>query len=300
MSALEGPNVSQATRSLPFRATPRLSDAETVAFLQWSLPRLGLRWPGFRKVRGTVRTRLVRRMEELGAVDIAEYRARLEAEAGEWSVLDAMCRIPVSWFHRDRGVFDRLGREVLPERARAAARSGRTSVRVWSAGCASGEEPYTIAILWYLDVAPREPGVELAVLATDVDETMIARAARGSYAEEALRELPPRLRAEAFRRDGGWCVREDLRRGITFRREDLRAVVPDGPFDVILCRNAAFTYFDDRAQRAIAEKLVDRLLDGGVLVLGCHERLPRDFEGLSRRAPCIYERGTRSSTASGP
>lgn len=270
--------------------TGRASDAETVAFLQWSLPRLRLRWSAFRNFRGTVRKRLARRMAELGIQNLADYRARLEVVPEEWSALDAMCRIPISRFHRDRAVFDLLAREILPERAEAAAREARTSIRIWSAGCASGEEPYTVAILWHLEIAPNHSGLELELLATDVDETMIARAERRSYGEGSLRELPARHRSAAFVRDGAFRVREELTRGVTFRCEDMRVVMPDGRFDVILCRNAAFTYFDAPTQRAVAAQLVARLRSGGVLVVGGHETLPGDFESLRRRAPCIYER----------
>lgn len=266
------------------------SDTEAVSFLQWALPRLGLRWPGFRNVRGTVRKRLVRRMAELGLRTLGEYRARLELAPDEWSKLDAMCRIPISRFYRDRAVFDVLAREVLPARARAAQREGRTSVRIWSAGCASGEEPYTLAIVWHLEVAPEHPGLSLDLIATDADETMIARAERRVYEEGSLRELPERLRRSAFLHDGTLRVRDELTQGVQFRREDMRVVMPDGPFDVILCRNVAFTYFDERTQCAVAAALVARLRSGGALVVGCHESLPADFEELRRPWPSVYER----------
>ena len=268
----------------------RASDAETVAFLDWSIPLLRLRRSGFRNFRGTLRKRLVRRMAELGIEGLAAYRARLEAVPEEWAVLDAICRIPISRFHRDRAVFELLAHEILPERAEAAARDARTSVRIWSAGCASGEEPYTVAILWHLVIAPNHPGVELDLLATDADETMLARAERRSYDEGSLRELPPGLSDVAFVRDGAFRVREELTRGVTFRREDMRVVMPDGPFDVILCRNAAFTYFDELTQQAVAAQLVARLRSGGAIVIGAHETLPGAFESLRRRAPCVYER----------
>jgi chemotaxis protein methyltransferase CheR len=266
------------------------SDAATVAFLQWSLPRLGLRWEGFRNVRGTVRKRLLRRLAELSLRDLDEYRERLESAESEWAVLAGLCRIPISRFHRDRAVFERIGREILPERAEAAERAGRKRLRVWSAGCASGEEPYTIAILWHLDVAPKHPSLAMEVVATDVDETMIARAKRGCYAAGSLRELPPTLRDAAFDRDGLYCVREEVRSSVSFHQQDMRAAMADGPFDVILCRNSAFTYFDEDVQRTVMAGLMERLADGGALIVGTHEIGRAILERLSPRAPCIYER----------
>jgi chemotaxis protein methyltransferase CheR len=118
------------------------SDTDCTVFLQWALPLRNLRWPGFRKVRRQVCKRLKRRIEELGLVDFAAYRARLEADASEWGVFDECCHITISRFFRDRGVFEALRQRVLPDIA-TRARSERQTARIWSAGCASGEGPYT-------------------------------------------------------------------------------------------------------------------------------------------------------------
>ncbi len=93
-------------------------------------------------MRGTVCKRVARRIRALGLADVAAYCAVLEADTSEWRRLDAMCRIPISRFWRDRDVFDSLARDVFPLLAAAAVERGDALVRVWSAGCASGEEPY--------------------------------------------------------------------------------------------------------------------------------------------------------------
>src|SRR5262249_23515771 len=100
--------------------TRDVNDPELVTFLQWALPRLGLRWQGYRKVRARVRKKLNERLRALGLPDIAAYRDRLEVHPQEWAVLDALCRITISRFHRDRGVFDHLRRIVLPGLAERA------------------------------------------------------------------------------------------------------------------------------------------------------------------------------------
>lgn len=261
-----------------------ITDPELVAFLQWALPQRGLRWRGFRRVRSTVRKRLSDRLGALGLESLGEYRALLERDPREWDAFEPMCRIPISRFHRDRAVFDYLRAEILPERARAAARDARP-VRVWSAGCASGEEPYTVAILWDLEV-PHETAIE--ILATDADEHMLERARRGCYRSGSLRELPEHLRDAAFRREGElWCVHERHRGSVTFRCEDLRDAMPDGPFDVILCRYLAFNYFDEPLQRIIAGRLVDRLREDGALIIGAHDSLPSGV-ALAQRAPAVF------------
>jgi chemotaxis protein methyltransferase CheR len=267
-----------------------MKEAELATFMKSVLPRVGLRWAGFRNVSRTVKKRLVRRMAELGAADLDAYAAHLASHPEEWPVLDAMCRIPISRFHRDHAVFERLASELLPERAQEALAGGRTAVRAWSAGCASGEEPYTLALAWHLAVGPRYPSLAFEVVATDLGGPMLERARRGCYEAGSLRELPEAWRARAFERDGeAWRIRDELRAGISFRREDLRTTAPEGPFDVVLCRNLAFTYFDERLQGMVAERIVERLRAGGLLVVGSHERLPEGISGVVLRAPCVYQ-----------
>ena len=107
------PGKNSRHRNEPIRAHP-VKDADCTAFLQWALPRLGMRWPGFRRVRGQVCKRLRRRMAELGLRNLAAYRALLETHSGEWVPLDGLCRISISRFYRDQGVWRTLEREVLP------------------------------------------------------------------------------------------------------------------------------------------------------------------------------------------
>lgn len=261
-----------------------------VAFLKCCLPRLGLRWQGYRKVRRIVGKRLARRLVELGSADLAEYRALLGREPGEWARLDAMCRIPISRFHRDRAVFAAIGRELLPGAAAAAAERGDATVRCWSAGCASGEEPYTLALLWHLEVAPAWPGIDLRLVATDADPTMLARAEAASYGRSSLKELPAPWLERAFVRAGPLLrLRPEYREAVRFAQQDIRAAMPDGPFDLILCRNLAFTYFADGLQRRILGRLRERLRPGGSLVLGMHERLPA-APGAARQGLPVFRR----------
>lgn len=263
----------------------------TADFLDWALPRLSLRPRAFVNMGGTLRKRLRWRMREVGAGDLDAYRARLESEPEEWRVLDRICRIPISRFYRDAAVYERLAEAILPGRAEAAEREGRRSVDVWSAGCASGEEPYTVSLLWHLDVARASRGVALEVLATDVDDVMLARAQRRTYVESSLRELPLRLRLAAFEPVGGaFRMKEVFTRGVTFRREDLREAQPPGPFDVVVCRNSAFTYFDETLQRDAGERLAERLRPGGVLVVAPHERVAEGRALLDALGGGVYVR----------
>jgi chemotaxis protein methyltransferase CheR len=257
----------------------RLKDAECIEFLQWALPRLRLRWPGFRKVRRQICRRVTQRLLELGLSGLDAYRTRLEEDPDEWKQLDALCHITISRFYRDRGVFDFLGRTVLP--ALAEQTEGRAVLRAWSAGCASGEEAYTLALVWRLAVGRAFPDIDLNVLATDVDEKVLRRAAAAAYPESSLRELPEVWRNAAFARCGEvYCLRDEFRSSVTVRSHDLRTAPPSGPFDLVLCRNVAFTYFDLDLQLEVVERLAACTRPGGALVLGTRETLPQDASGF--------------------
>jgi chemotaxis protein methyltransferase CheR len=263
-----------------------MTDRECVELLQWAAPRLRLRWEGFRRVRGQVCKRIGRRVKALGLEGAAAYRARLEADPAEWAVLDSLCRVTISRFYRDHRVFDVLREELLPELLRAALSRGESVFRVWSAGCASGEEPYTVAVLFRLGLAPAFPGLRLELLATDADEALLARARRGCYPPGTLRELPPEWTARAFTltAEGEQCLAPELRADLSFRCQDLRAEQPDGPFHLVLCRNVAFTYFAPPLQREVLARIVERLGPGGLLVIGAHEALPESAPLLERAA----------------
>ncbi|HXG52471.1 MAG TPA: protein-glutamate O-methyltransferase CheR [candidate division Zixibacteria bacterium] len=263
-----------------------ITDPEGVEFLQWCLPRLGLRWPGFRKVRRQIYKRLNRRLEELRLPGLAPYRRYLEDHPGEWALLDGFCRIGISRFYRDRGVFELLEREIFPELGRLALERGDVALRCWSAGCAGGEEPYTVVIVWRHGVASRFPALALDVVATDVDPAAIRRAERACYRPSSVRELPADWRARAFTVVGDeLCLKDEYRAAVTFRVEDVRDSAPGGPFHLILCRNLAFTYFDEPLQRKILGLLHDRLAAGGVLIIGKLERLPERPPGLQPWSP---------------
>jgi chemotaxis protein methyltransferase CheR len=151
-----------------------MDNRDCTAFLQWALPQRDLRWPGFRKVRHQVYKRLKRRIRELGLDDLAAYRRRLEADPAEWRAFDECCHITISRFFRDQGVFEVLRERVLPDIATRVVHEKRAA-RIWSAGCASGEEPYTLKIIFDREVACSVSGAPASIVATDIDETVLAR-----------------------------------------------------------------------------------------------------------------------------
>ncbi len=251
-----------------------MTDAECVAFLQWALPRLQLRWDGFRRFRGQVCKRLHRRLEALALPDLAAYRALLESQPEEWRTLDALCRVTISRFFRDRAVFSLLGESLLPALLEELAARGQR-LRIWSAGCASGEEPYSVALLFRYSLAPRFPRAELDLLATDADPQLLERARRACYQRGTLRELPADWVRQAFAMSGDlMCLSPEIRALVQLRCQDLRQEIPEGPWHVILCRNLAFTYFAPAEQQRTLSRLAEQLSPGGLLIIGAHEKLP--------------------------
>jgi chemotaxis protein methyltransferase CheR len=269
-------------------------NADCVRLLQWALPRLRLRWPGFRKVRRQVCKRIQRRLEALELGDVEAYRAYLETHVSEWAVLDGFCRISVSRFYRDKAVFGMIEDELLPDLARRVRAAGRTNLQFWSAGCGSGEEPYTLSLLWNMCLAALHPRLSLDVTATDADPQLLARAARACYTFGSIKDLPATWRETGFVRteQDEYCLKRRFREKVAFLRQDIRITAPADRFDMILCRNLVFTYFDDSLQRRTAERLVQALGSGGLLIIGVHERLPQGMLGLKARSVRlgIYQR----------
>lgn len=254
-----------------------ISDAEGVRFLQWCLPKLKLRWPGFRKVRRRVYKRITHRLYELGLSDLDGYRAYLGQHPQEWHQLSASCWICISHFYRDRSVFQYLETDVLPELARRAIQAGQRELRCWSAGCASGEEPYTIAIIWKQSLARQYPPLEIRIVATDIDPEVVQRAQHGCYPWSSVKSLPADWRDRVFIRSGDqYSLKEEYRETTEYLVQDLRENMPEGIFHLILCRNLVFTYFDETSQREILQKLIAKLVGSGALVTAKNESLPQD------------------------
>ena len=251
-----------------------MKDESCICFLQWALPHLQMRWPGFKKVRGQVCKRLGRRLEELQLVDLKSYRIYLQDNPLEWHILDSMCRITISRFYRDRGTYNFLSAQVFPELIKNAQRKGEKNLNCWCIGAASGEEPYSISLLWDLSGLAKKK-LDVNILATEVDQRMINRARKGCYPASSIRELPSKIKSLAFtQKDAQFCLKEQCKKRVQFLQQDIRNAQPDSTFHLILCRNLVFTYFSQELQEEIAQQILLRLNPGGYLVIGTHEVLP--------------------------
>jgi chemotaxis protein methyltransferase CheR len=266
---------------------------DCVRFLQRTLPRLRMRWTGFRRVRGQVRKRIERRLQDLGLTDVLEYESYLSSHADEWNVLDGLCRITISRFYRDRVVGDQIRDVLLPRLCRRCRERGEKVLRCWSVGCGSGEEPYTLSLIWHLEVSRDFPELDVAIVATDADAAMLDRAETAVYRTSSLKDLPEEMRRVGFDPHGGELqLRAEFQNDVEFLKLDVRREQPQGPFDLVLCRNVVFTYFEEELQREVLAHVTDRLTAGGALIIGVHERLPAGSCGFAptRPAPGVYLR----------
>jgi chemotaxis methyl-accepting protein methylase len=212
-----------------------------------------------------LRRRLAVRMRARGVHTYAQYAGVLDRDGEEYQrLLDALT-INVSKFFRNRETWEAIAEEVLP--ALWGPRS--PELHAWSAGCASGEEPYTLAIL-LLEHA-RRAGLDLRrarIDASDLDRTSLERAAEAAYRPAALDETPPALRERYFSPGEWFRLAPQVRQLVRFHRHDLLREAPPAPsYDLILCRNVVI-YFDRPTQDRLFARLLETLRSGGYLVLG--------------------------------
>jgi chemotaxis protein methyltransferase CheR len=261
---------------------------EYIRLLQRRLPEMGFCWPGFRKVSKQVIRRMGRRVEELGLDGPLAYEEYLLGHPEEVPRMEEMLRITISCFWRDRSLWETLGDKLLPGMAREASERGADALRSLSAGCCSGEEPYTLRILWDLQVLPGlEHKLPLRITALDSSPEMLVRARKALYTYSSTRHLPPALRERAFTRARDmYQLRQEFREGVEFMRHDLRETPAAGPFDIILCRNLVLTYFSGELQAEVISGLIGIMRPGGALVTGVHESLP---EGIMEMGMASWE-----------
>ncbi len=240
-------------------------------FIEAAAPLAGMRWEGLRRVWRSVRGSVRDSARAACARSLSSYLDRVRADAAEARRLRLALAPTISRFHRATRTFEVICREALDWPAGEA--------RAWCAGCACGEEPYTLALFFRERVAPARSDLSLAILATDVREDALDRARGAVYRSSSLASVPTRSRERWFEAVGeGWRVSDALREGVTFRRHDLLEDPPPSGMAVVFCRNLAFTYFGDGLEREALSRLHASLRPGGLLAIGDRERYAVLFE----------------------
>ncbi|MGD8677236.1 MAG: CheR family methyltransferase [Desulfobacterales bacterium] len=232
---------------------------------------------GYRKVRKGVKKRLSHHMQKLGCVSVREYIAAV-SRAPE---IEQECRmhltVPISRFFRDRRLWDSLEITELPYLISACG----SVFRVWSCGCARGEEAYSFKILWdrLRCAVPNLP--LLALWATDINPAYIEMAKQGVYGISSLKELPRGDIDRYFDQVTGkkrYVVKPFLKEGIRFDHHDItKHPPPSTQFEVVFLRNNLLTYYRAPEKEKALETILRALAPGGMLITGSHEKLPEGF-----------------------
>jgi chemotaxis protein methyltransferase CheR len=239
----------------------------------------GLSWGGYRRVRKGVKKRIRRHMHLLGCHDISGYLRELDRSYKVRHECELLMTVSISRFFRDRKLWHVLETEILP----GFIEKRVEKIHVWSAGCASGEEVYTLKILWdgLKASASRFPKVEIT--ATDMNPAYLERAKAGVYTSSSLKAVPEVFRSVYFMAQAGtrlYTIRTSMKSGVIWQVGHLLFDEPDSQFDLIFLRNNLLTYYLDEFKKPALGKVISHLFKGGLLIIGSHEKLPPNGLGL--------------------
>ncbi|MCC7367204.1 MAG: protein-glutamate O-methyltransferase CheR [Chloroflexi bacterium] len=243
---------------------------------------------------GQMRRRLDALVARVGVNGFAEYAKLLERDQSRLQEFRDYFTINVTEFFRDPDRFRYLESKVLPELL-----AGRTALKVWSAACSIGAEPYSVAIL----LKELAPTLSHKITATDVDVTIVDRARRANkYVQAELKNVAPARLEKAFTKmpDGTYTVKSDVRQLVDIKLHNLLTAPPAQGYDLILCRNVVI-YFTDEAKATLYDHLVGALRPGGVLFVGGTEMVAAAHQlGLSSIGPSFYRKEEQAGVAGRP
>ena len=251
---------------------------------------LGLSWQGYRRVRKGIKKRLVRYIHCAACGSVNEYLERVASLPEVMQEARILMTVSISHFFRDRSLWRALEEAVIPEILSVAP----DRVKVWSAGCALGQEVYSFKIIWELIGSRGGSLPALFLLATDVNPEYLRRARAGIYDAGAVKGLAADIRDTWFTRtEDRYSVSAQLKDGVSWERYDLSDPVPrSDEFHIIFLRNNLLTYYTQAIQEAAFPKIMGTLVRGGYVVIGDHERLPSTYGDLTRSDshPCIFRK----------
>jgi Methylase of chemotaxis methyl-accepting proteins len=244
------------------------------------LARLGLSWQGYAKVRKGVKKRIGHHMRELGLPAMDDYLQAL-SEPDILKNVERLMSVSISRFFRDQSLWRTLEEEIIPD---LTAGHGE-KIHAWSAGCALGQEAYSLAIKWDMLKKKRSGLPELLIRATDINPDYIGKAMAGVYRRNSLKGLSDEIKSVYFHACENlenYCVADYLKKYIVWEVHDLMKERPPAEvFQIIFLRNSLFTYYREESISSVFQNVLDSLDDGGFFIIGSHERLPFQTHTLS-------------------
>jgi chemotaxis methyl-accepting protein methylase len=245
-------------------------------FLREVAPSFGLQWRPFKR-RGIER-RVKNRIAQIGLAHFEEYLAKIKTDPEERNHLLKTLKVTISRFFRNQEVFQAIGYSIIPT---LLEEKNKKDFKIWSIGCASGEEPYSLSILWKERFEKIWPQIYLSILATDIDESLLERAEKRRYKKSSLKEVPEDILKNYFKMDNGFYILDQvIRESVTFKKHDIIREEPFSGMDMVFCRNLAFTYFSKESQMDVLKKIGGSLRGKGYLIIGKDESLPLTYPTL--------------------
>ena len=245
-----------------------------------------------------IRRRIAKRLRLCKVTDFASYLKRLEIDRDELDTLLASISIHVSQFFRNPDTFRILEQKILPDLCRQARAAGRTELTLWSAGCATGEEPYSLALL-VDDLSVTD--LNISVLATDISEPVLEIARSGHFDISRMQEVPPEVLEKYFRVENSrYQLIERVRDKVKFMRHNIMTASDYPVVDLVLCRNVLI-YFTRAEQERILSRFAMALPEHGALVLGRSETMTDNIRGYFHPefpVERVYRRTAEPVTAS--
>ena len=244
-------------------------------------------WSGYRKVRKGVKKRIQRHMSQLSCRNMTDYINLLDQQTAARQDCELLMTVSISRFFRDPRLWCMLKWRWLPD---MVAKNPR-KLKVWSAGCACGEEVYSFKIIWEQLGEQFQPLPALELLATDRHPRYLERALDGKYSRSSLKEVAPDWRGIYFEsRRGGrqYVIKDYLKNGIRWKLRNLSTDPPDRNSDIICLRNNVLTYCRREVQKRILTGILNSLSPAGLLIIGCHETLPFESSSLRQMAELSY------------
>jgi chemotaxis protein methyltransferase CheR len=269
-----------------------LTDDEYAKFCGLIYRTAGIRIADNKRV--MIGNRVRRRLRATGIASFAEYYSFLTSPAGAGEMPEFVDAITTNetYFFRDLQHYRWLGDEFLPELAhRAALRKHPRRLRIWSAACSTGEEPYSMAIE-VLEKRPAFAGWDIRILGTDISGAALAEARAGRYDARAVRHVEPARRIAFFNEDaaaGLWAVKPDVKALVSWKAHNLLEPLAEDPFDCIFIKNVLI-YFDKDSKLVVVNNLTRALAAGGHLVVGPTEGIYTMLDGLKRLKPWLYRK----------
>jgi len=238
-------------------------------------------WSGYRKVRKGVKKRISRHMQELKCSNINAYLDLLNKSAELRQDCEKRMSVSISRFFRDRQLWHDLADDVLP----GMIETEKKALRVWSAGCARGEEVYSFKIVWDHLNKKYQQLPEIEIVATDIHPDYIDKARAGVYAKSSMKEVPQEVREHYFdigKSGNRFDIKAAFKKGIEWKVQDIFSDPPGSAFDMIFLRNNLLTYYKAHLKIEGLKRVLKALAPAGWLIVGSHEKLPSAVSNVQR------------------